>query len=236
MEASTEPGRVAEVCDVVFLTVPDSAIETACRALEWKPRHRVIHCSGALGLDVLSSARERGALVGCLHPLQSFPARDPEPGRFTGISCGVEAEDPLGALLEGMVRGVGARPFRLEGVDRTLYHASAVFASNFVVGLMSAASRLWALAGLPEVAARDSLSPLLLSAATNVANKDLAAALTGPIARGDVATVEAQLAALRDEPALRALYRGLSGELVNLAVARDPAATSRFCALLDDSD
>jgi len=207
VEFTMDAARVAARCDLVFLTVPDAAIAPTCRSIAWEPRHLVVHCSGALGLDALAGVTAAGGVPGCLHPLQSFPSRSPEPERLRDIFCGVEGADPLGPLLEQMVRGFGAQPFRLEGVDRTLYHAAAVFVSNHVVALASAAGRLWTLAGLPEQLGRPALSPLLLAASANVAALELRDALTGPVARGDVGTVEAHLRALAADPALRELYR-----------------------------
>lgn len=236
VEFTTDAGRVAAACDLVFLTVPDAAIAPTCRSIAWEPRHLVVHCSGALGLDALADVTEAGGIAGCLHPLQSFPSRSPEPDRLRGIFCGVEGDDPLGALLEQMVTGFGAQPFRLEGVERTLYHAAAVFVSNHVVALASAAGRLWTLAGLPEPLARQALSPLLLAASANVAALELRDALTGPVARGDVGTVEAHLRALAADPALRELYRALSAELLRLPLLHDPDTASQLRRLLADGD
>ena len=143
-------------------------------------RHLVVHYSGALGLHALAGVTAAGGIPGCLHPLQSFPSRSLEPERFRGIFCGVEGVDPLGALLERMVTVLGAQPFRLEGVDRTLYHAAAVFVSNQVISLASAAVRLWTLAGLPDHLGREALSPLLGGTAANGARLELGNALTGP--------------------------------------------------------
>jgi predicted short-subunit dehydrogenase-like oxidoreductase (DUF2520 family) len=236
VEFTTDAGRIAAACDLVFLTVPDAAIAPTCRSIAWEPRHLVVHCSGALGLDALAGVTAAGGIAGCLHPLQSFPSRSPEPERLRGIFCGVEGAEPLAALLEQMVTGFGAQPFRLEGVDRTLYHAAAVFVSNHVVALASAAGRLWTLAGLPEPLARQALSPLLLAASANVAALELRDALTGPVARGDVATVEAHLRALAADPALRELYRALSAELLRLPLVHEPASGSQLRGLLEDGD
>ena len=233
VEATGDASRVAERCDLVFLTVPDGEIAPLCDSIAWEPRHRVVHCSGARDLATLEAVTRRGGIAGCLHPLQSFPSRWPEPGRFQGIFCGVEGAEPLGSLLEQMARDLGARSFRLEGVDRTLYHAAAVFMSNDVVALAAAASRLWTLAGLPEDAGREALSPLLLSAAANVAKLELADALTGPIARGDVATVEAHLRALAIEPGLRELYRRLSEELLRLPLGHSDEVAAPLRKLLE---
>ena len=236
VEFTTDAGRVAAACDLVFLTVPDAAIAPTCRSIAWEPRHRVVHCGGALGLDALAGVTAAGGIAGCLHPLQSFPSRSPEPERLRGIFCGVEGADPLGPLLEQMVTRFGAQPFRLEGVDRTLYHAAAVFVSNHVVALASAAGRLWTLAGLPDRLGRQALSPLLLAASANVAALELRDALTGPVARGDVGTVEAHLQALAADPALRELYRALSVELLRLPLLHEPGSASRLRGLLEDGD
>lgn len=223
---------VAGTCDLVFLTVADAEISALSAGLPWRAEQAVVHCSGALDLAVLDTASNRGALAGCLHPLQSFPSRSPEPARFGGIFCGIEAPAPLAAYLEDAARATGARSFRLEGVDRSLYHAAAVFASNEVVALMAAASRLWGAAGLPETTAREALSPLLLASAANVARQPLAQALTGPVARGDVATVRRHLAALEGEPELARLYRALSAELLRLELGHSPEIARQLAALL----
>lgn len=236
VEFTTDAARVAARCDLVFLTVPDIAIAPASRSIPWERRHLVVHCSGALGLDALAAVTAAGGIPGCLHPLQSFPSRSPEPERFRGIFCGVEGVDPLGALLERMVTVLGAQPFRLEGVDRTLYHAAAVFVGNHVVALASAAGRLWTLAGLPDHLGREALSPLLLAAAANVARLELGDALTGPLARGDVATIEAHLRALVADPALSELYRALSAELLRLPLSHEAGIASRLRELLGDGD
>lgn len=236
VESNIDGGRVAALCDLVFLTVPDAAIAPACRSVAWQPRHLVVHCSGALGLDALAGATEAGARVGCLHPLQSFPSRSPEPERFRGIFCGVEGADPLGALLADIATELGATPFRLEGVDRTLYHAAAVLVSNHVVALASAAGRLWTLAGLPDNLARQGLSPLLLAASANIARLELSDALTGPVARGDASTVEAHLRALSADPSLRELYRLLSAELLRLPLGHEGGIARQLRELLDNGE
>ena len=129
-------------------------------------------------------------------------------------------------------RSGGARPFPLEGVDRAVYHAAAVVASNHVIALASAAARLWAMAGLPVESGREALAPLLLAAANNVARMELALALTGPVARGDIATIARHLDALERDPGLRELYRQLSDELLRLPLGHDEATTGRLRALL----
>ncbi|GMU41229.1 MAG: oxidoreductase [Chloroflexota bacterium] len=214
-----------ERCDVVYLAVPDREIAPLAARLSWRPGQAAVHHSGALGLEALAGATDRGALAGCLHPLQTFPAGTPPqeaPALFRGITCGIEAPEPLGARLEALAGALGARSVRLEGVDRAAYHAAAVFASNDAVALMAAAARTWSAAGLSPEAAREALAPLLLAAARNVAALPLERALTGPVARGDVETVERHLAALTTTPDLAALYRALAAELLRLDLGHAP--------------
>lgn len=233
--ATADLAEVPGACDLIFLAVPDDAIETVAARLPVDGHHEIVHCSGAFGLEVLRPVTIVGARVGCLHPLQSFPSPTPEPERFRGISCGVEGEEPLGRLLQATVLDLGARPILLEGVDRAFYHAAAVFASNDVIALMSAARRAWALAGLPAESARQALAPLLLSTARALSEMDLKEALTGPVTRGDVRTVETHLAALAAEPSLEELYRRLAAELLKVSPPADRGARAHLIARLGAS-
>lgn len=229
----TNAKDVLDTAELVFLTVPDAIIGSLADSLPWQPRHLVVHCSGALSLDALSTAAAAGAEIGTFHPIQSFPTRRPEPERFTNIYCGIEATGSLESLLEHIARALGAHSLSLAGVDRSLYHAAAVFASNDVIALMSAASRTWALAGLAPDIARVALAPLLTATAANIAALDLASALTGPLARGDAGTIRGHLEALSGEPELRDLYRRLGVELLRVA-AHSPTTRQELINLLTD--
>lgn len=229
------PQDVLEAADLVFLTVPDAMLRPLAGSLSWASRHSAVHCSGALPLDALSPAAAAGAETGTLHPLQSFPSRIAEPARFHHIYCGIEGTGAVGDRLDRMARALGSQTLSLAGVDRALYHAAAVFASNDVIALMSAASRTWAIAGLPEAVAREALSPLLSATAANIANLDLTSALTGPVARGDVGTISAHLNALSATPELRELYRRLASELLRVATQPDPATRQALIRLLSDT-
>jgi predicted short-subunit dehydrogenase-like oxidoreductase (DUF2520 family) len=230
--ADTTSRDIVGSSKLIFLSVPDGAVPEVASAHAWRPGQWVVHCSGAMGRDQLRPAEAIGAVTGSFHPLQTFPSRAPEPGRFQNIAIGVEAPEPLGVELERIATGVGGRPFRLEGVDRSLYHAAAVVASNHVIALAGAAARLWKLAGLPEREGREALAPLITSAAANVASMELAEALTGPVARGDVETVSRHLAALETTPELHELYRRLSLQLLELPLALDQSRRSQLGALL----
>jgi predicted short-subunit dehydrogenase-like oxidoreductase (DUF2520 family) len=236
------PYVAVRAAELVLLVVPDDAVEELASALPWRPGQAVVHCAGALDLSPLAAAARAGAATGCLHPLQAFPEPGGLPERLRGIAFGVEVAEAggsaLGALLEALALDIGAAcTLRLEGVDRALYHAAAVIASNDVVALAAAAGRAWALAGLPTEQAARALGPLLVGAAEAVAalpsGQPLAEALTGPLARGDVATVRRHLDALSAEPALAVLYRTLGRELLALGLAHPPAVADELHALLD---
>ncbi|HEX7479639.1 MAG TPA: DUF2520 domain-containing protein [Polyangiales bacterium] len=228
--ASVRALPVAEVpaqASLIFLAVPDGRIESVCEALPVHAGHAVVHTSGAQGLAPLASARAAGAQVGAFHPLQSF-SESAGPGAFGSISIGVEAEGALAAALQRCCERLGARALWLQGVDRARYHAAAVFASNYVVALQLAAAQAWELAGLPRAQAEVALAPLTLAAAQNLLDAEPARALTGPVARGDVQTVERHLAALADNPELLLLYRALGAQLLQLPLALTPETRARL--------
>jgi predicted short-subunit dehydrogenase-like oxidoreductase (DUF2520 family) len=217
-----EPAALVARCELVVLAVPDGAVASLAAALPWVAGQHVVHCSGALALSALDPARARGALRGCLHPLQSFPERFGDAGRFDGIACGAEGDGTLEPRLHALSRALGATPLPLAGVDRARYHAAAVLASNYVVALHAAAAAAWTLAGLPPEQARQALAPLTQGAADAVRRLPLPAALTGPIARGDAATVARHVAALATDPELQQLYQRLGGALLALPLELAP--------------
>jgi predicted short-subunit dehydrogenase-like oxidoreductase (DUF2520 family) len=183
----------------------------------------VVHVSGALGLDALSPLH--GNSVGSFHPLQSFPAPR-EPSAFHGITVAVDASTPdLMRRLRALARALGARPKHVSDSQRGLYHAAAVFASNYVIASVAEGVRLLEEAGWQQDEAEAALIPLVEGVVANLRRKGLVKALTGPIRRGDSATVRRHLEEL-DNPDL---YRMLG--LVALGIAReaglDPAAAER---------
>jgi predicted short-subunit dehydrogenase-like oxidoreductase (DUF2520 family) len=226
--------QLAAECELVWIAVPDAAIAGIARSLPWRSGQRVVHASGALGLDVLDAVRSAGGLRGCLHPLQTFPERFADPQRFAGIVCGIEADGTLGAELEQLSAELGASSLRLEGIDRARYHVAAVFASNYLVALHAAAAQAWTLAGLPPALARGALAPLTLAAAESVSRLPLEAALTGPLARGDVGTLAAHARALEQAPELRALYQRLGAALLALPLPLSETQRRELAALLRD--
>ena len=184
----------------MLIATPDDRIALICSDLAdqeaFGPDQVVVHLSGATRLDALAPAAEAGARIMSLHPLQTFPDVRSAIERVPGSAMAVTAEDEEGYELgERLASDVGARPFRLADETKPLYHAAAVFASNYVVAIAALAERLFRRAGI-----RDPLPlflPLFLATAEAVADLGPGEALTGPAVRGDAGTVEANIEALR---------------------------------------
>ena len=197
----------AASADAVVLCVPDSEIADAAAAVAGAAP-LVGHTSGATGLGVLEAAP--GAAFG-IHPLQTFAGGEPAE-RFRGVGCAVAGSTP-GALdvAAGLAARLGVRPFPIADVDRPAYHAAASMASNFLVTLQAAAEQAAAAAGIEPEDARALLAPLVRATVENWVALGPRRALTGPVARGDEATVEAQRTALAETaPDLLRLFDALA--------------------------
>ena len=194
---------------VVLLCVPDAEIATAAAAIA--PGPLVGHCSGATGLEPLGGHEAFG-----LHPLMTVPA-GASPEVFRGAGAAVDGSTPQAlAVATALAVAVGMRPFRVAAEDRAAYHAAAAMASNFLVALEGAAERLAATAGV----GRAELAPLVRAAVETWERLGAERALTGPIVRGDEATVARQRAAVAERtPELVPMWDALAGATRALAAA-----------------
>jgi predicted short-subunit dehydrogenase-like oxidoreductase (DUF2520 family) len=192
--------EAASSADLVVLGVPDDALpDTALMLAEtatFRPDAWVVHVSGASGLEVLAPVVAAGARRLAIHPLQTVPDVEGALERIPGSAVAVTADDEEGERLgERLALDVGGRPFRLADERRPLYHAAAVFASNYVVTAAGVAEELFREAGVPDP--RAALLSLARASLDNVARLGPADALTGPAVRGDAGTVARNLEALR---------------------------------------
>ena len=197
--------------EVVLLCVPDREIGHAAAA--WRARRGaggreafVGHCSGASGLDVLRDPDGTGGERFSLHPLMTFADAAVTP-RWTGAAAAVAGSSASAlAVAIALAEDLGLTPVSVADEDRVAYHAAASIASNFLVTLQSAAEALAATTGV----SREMLAPLVRETVENWA-RDGAAALTGPIARGDEETVRRQHDAVAERaPHLVALFDALT--------------------------
>jgi predicted short-subunit dehydrogenase-like oxidoreductase (DUF2520 family) len=205
-------GEAVPTADAVILCVPDAEIPAAAAAAR-DAAPLLGHTSGATALSALSAAEAFG-----LHPLQTFAGGE-GPERFTGAGCAVAGStDRALDAATALARAIGMRAFEIEDSGRAAYHAAASIASNFLVTLEAAAERAASGAGLEPADARALLAPLVRSTVENWAARGPEAALTGPIARGDDATVARQREALEAAaPELLALFDALADRTRALA-------------------
>ena len=218
VEGPAGRGEVPTGCAAIVLCVPDGEIEAAAAAIAGAAP-LVGHTSGATPLNALAPA---GAAAFGLHPLQTFTADSSGLRAFAGAGCAIAGSTAEAlAFAAGLARVLGMTPFEIDDEGRAAYHAAASMASNFLVTLQAAAERIAAGAGLEPDEARQLLVPLLRRTVDNLAALGPSEALTGPIARGDEATVAAQRRAIAEEaPELLALFDALADHTRAVAAAR----------------
>ncbi len=175
--------------DVIVLTVPDTAIADVARGLD-PGGPVVLHTSGATDLTPLQHLERHGSL----HPLMTFPGPEVGMPDLQGVPAAV-AGTPEGLRMARELAGIlGLRAVEVPG-DRRLYHAAAVMAGNFATVLMGIAAEALVAAGVDQEEASSMLVPIATESIHN-ATQGVAAALTGPIARGDQRTLDAHRDAL----------------------------------------
>ena len=244
-EALDSLDALAELCDLIFIATSDDAIRTVAEGIAWRRGQAVVHLSGSQGVTPLAAAAARGALVAALHPLMTFPrqtgATSPNVAsdasqtlaRLAGTTWALECDDvALAERLTTFVAALAGHVIRLSEADRAPYHLSGVLASNYLVTLVGAATELWAGWGVSRDEALRALLPLLRATVDSLETVGLPAALTGPIARGDVGAVRIHEAWLRAHAvaspasgsALREAYEALAR--LTLPLAREKGSLS----------
>jgi predicted short-subunit dehydrogenase-like oxidoreductase (DUF2520 family) len=211
----------ADNAELIFITTPDDAIAPVANEIKWHPGQSVIHCSGADSVDILQSAKKAGARVGAFHPLQTFASLKQAIDNMPGSTFALEAEEPLLTTLKEMTGALGGNWVVLKASDKVLYHASAVIACNYLVTLVKLAGDLWQSFGVPPQKATQALLPLLRGTLHNIETIGIPDCLTGPIARGDIGTVNKHLDALsQTAPHLLTTYRELGRQTIPIALAK----------------
>jgi len=177
-----------------------------------------LHLSGALGPEVLAPLAALGIGTAACHPLQTFTGSPDDATRLAGASFAVEGCEEGRAAAEAFVRALGGRPFPLPSSARPLYHLAASLGANGLTGLVAAARDALAATGLGPDAALSALAPLLRAALNEALRSGPEAALTGPVSRGDEATLERHRRAIHAWDVSRvALFEALLDEQRRLA-------------------
>jgi predicted short-subunit dehydrogenase-like oxidoreductase (DUF2520 family) len=210
--------------DIWMLAVPDSRIAAMAQQLASLPLAQrpalAFHCSGALCSGLLEPLRAKAWHVASAHPLLSFASPALALAQFAGTPCALEGDAAAVRTLELAFSQIGARCFALTASDKLLYHAGAVFATNFLPVLQHLAEQLWQHSGMPADLAQQMRATLLQNAVNNIMALGPKAAITGPAARGDLALVARQGEAVTQWDAQAGTaYRALSQLAAHLAQA-----------------
>jgi predicted short-subunit dehydrogenase-like oxidoreductase (DUF2520 family) len=233
-------GSLAEMreADVWMIATRDDAIVPSCVTLaasgKITPDDIVFHVSGATPSGDLAPAREKGARVASVHPIKTFTDAEAAVQSFPGTFCAAEGDREALRVLKPAFEKIGAKVFDIASEDKPVYHAGGVLACNYLVVLIEAALRAHEKAGIPRAASLEALEPMVRETVDAIFDKGPGKALTGPISRGDVATVKRQLAMVRDwDREVAELYRGLGLRAVALAESDGRIDAGRAADLRD---
>lgn len=208
------PGEAAAAASIVLLTTPDDCIARACREIaESVSRLQgkvFVHMSGALTLQALEPAAKAGAKVLSVHPLQTFPDAQGALRSLPGSTFGVTCEPDMEAWAGEFVSHLGGRALFVRDEDKVLYHAAAAIACNMLVMVEHSAQWICERLGFEADEANSMYMPLVRATVDNLERLGPAAALTGPLARGDAGTIAAHIEALEPYPDLLGLYTAAS--------------------------
>jgi predicted short-subunit dehydrogenase-like oxidoreductase (DUF2520 family) len=218
-EAVGTPLAAVAAADVTLLAVPDGAITSVAATIASSGialhGRGIVHLGARFGPGVIASLRITGAEVGVLHPLQAL-AGPASASLLDGSAFRIDATGTLRTRLLAFVAALGARPLEVDPSQATLYHAAAVLAGNAPLALLAEATQLLQAAGVSRDEAHEALAALLEGAARNARRAGAAAALTGPVARGDTEAIAAHLDALEAYPEARDLYLHLTRAMESL--------------------
>lgn len=231
---------VAELggAELILIATPDAAIGKTCQSLAgagaFQRRPIVFHASGALSSAVLSPARDAGASTASAHPIQSFAEAGEANADLQGIWCGIEGDPSALRVLQPALEALGMKTIEIDPAHKALYHLAAILASNHLVTLLDASMRCYEMAGVPRDVAAQILAPLIDGTRKNVLQLGPIAALTGPVARGEVNVVASHLEALDAFDAdLAHLYRALVTATLELSRRQGTASEAALQALAD---
>lgn len=225
---SSAPPDLLLESEVVIVAVRDAAIGEVANMLVGtglvNRRHVLLHCSGTSSAqEAFAGLTDKVGGVGTLHPLAAIAEPKAAMRTFQSTLFGVEGDERATMLAGKLVAAIGGVVARLDRSQMAAYHAAAALASNYVVAAIDAAAQILASSGLTSMDAA-ALVPLAEGAVRNIVAHGTTRALTGPVRRGDAATVARHLEALRDQPELAEVYRVLARHAVSIASRITPSA------------
>ncbi|MBN2000511.1 DUF2520 domain-containing protein [candidate division KSB1 bacterium] len=205
---------------LIFIAVHDDEIAMVAQqlsSLHIMSNTIIAHTSGALDLDVLTPLRGKTDLLASVHPVQTFSGADTDWKRFFGIFFGIEGSVPVVERISEVLKHLRSHSILIKPDKKVLYHLGCVFASNYLVAVLSAATYILKMAGFNEKQAVNVLEPLANATFENIKLNGVAKAATGPITRGDIGTVKRHMSALADtDQDIKTLYLTLGRFLARL--------------------
>ncbi len=225
---------LARSADLILIAVPDDTIAEidSTGAGDWQAGSGVVHHSGLYGTDVLQHAAKAGAFTGTMHPLQALTDAETVIRSLPGTYFGVSGHPDLLPILYDLIVALDGRPLPIPDAAKALYHAAAVYASNYMVTCFAQAVDIFTDLGISSEQAVQALLPLTQGAITNLASPGLPSALTGPISRGDLGTIRAHQRHLagQSQDALD-LYNRLGHATVSIAAAQNKLSDQTLKAM-----
>jgi predicted short-subunit dehydrogenase-like oxidoreductase (DUF2520 family) len=223
---SSAPPDILLETEVVILAVRDQVITEVAKMLLGtgliNKRHVLLHCAGAASAkELLGAVATQVAGIGTLHPLSAIVDGRLSMRALKGTVFGVEGDDVGRTSAAKLASAIGGVVLPLDGTQMASYHAAAALASNYIVSAIDAAAAVLAGAGVAQDRAAQALIPLAEGALRNIAAHGTTGGLTGPVRRGDLATVVRHLEAVRDRPELVEIYRVLARRAVEIAMRID---------------
>ena len=235
--AFMDAASLAANCDIIFITTRDDQITGACEALcsggAVMKHHSIGHMSGAHSSEILVSARDLGASVFSLHPLQAFADGKKAMKELPDTYFSLEGEDAALIKMERMLKQIGNPYFKIKAEHKSLYHLSAVIFSNYLITLIDSGLDALENSGIDRINGFAAMKPLIMGTIANIAAMGTEKALTGPIARGDSGTIETHLTAL-DElnlTELKSFYKYMGTKTIALAEKSALHAPEKAAAL-----
>jgi predicted short-subunit dehydrogenase-like oxidoreductase (DUF2520 family) len=223
--------------DCILITTPDDAISSACRQIAHSSVIKgkfVFHMSGAGGLDLLDTAKNAGAYVASIHPLQSFSSVDNAISNIPKSYFGITADKKAKTRAKKIVLDLGGIPLFISDKQKPLYHAAACFSSNYLVSLMNTVETIYQVIGIGEKEAKKAYLPLVYGSLKNIEKSGCVHALTGPIARGDFSTIKKHIKAINNTlPQYSLLYSSL-GEITVKMAKQKGGLNARQAKIIDE--
>ena len=214
--------------DVVWFCVPDHAIASCAQAMAgraaWKGKI-AWHSSGALNSSELRALSRRGAWTASVHPFMTFvPGVTPALG---GAGFALEGNRKAVSMARQIVSDLGGRAFAISARNKAAYHAWGAFTSPLLTALLALGEKVAAVAGMGRKEARQRMAPIVRQTVENYILRGAAAGFSGPIIRGDVATVRKHLEALRQIPGCDEVYRVLARSALRTLPAKNRKALEK---------